>query len=338
MRSILLIAICLLLQSSLPAQNRQEITSQLVSDLAGRPVERISLLTGGCSGAELFLAEVGEEKYVVRFITGQAVEKREREVAAFKSAFDLGIGPMLFYADAQAGIIVTEYLTSDSTTDGLYAALGKLARQIHSAPPLEHKASLFDTVNREKEGYLKSAKNVLSAQQMERIEQLLQAIQQAVENYPHKAPCHRDMHKHNLFFIKGKCLAIDFELAAEDDAFVDLAIMAVSYQLNSAQENELLSSYFERGPTLKEELKLYLMKQVVQIFWGFGSLNGVPSGAPELAHPLTSYAALADLDFDEKSPTPAQQLGNASLLFRTALDQFDSEKSQQALRLLRDCP
>jgi len=313
--------------------SRERICEQIVKELLEvEEAVEISKLPGGLSGAELFLAHFKDKNYVIRFLTQSSLEERQREILACTIGSENEYGAKVYLSDVEQGFIVMEHLTNDLQEDEECVALAKLAKRIHSGPHFSYSRSIFDQVDSEIDEYLNTQKariEFIGSDWLEKIDRALSEIRQAVKCYSHTAPCHRDLHPQNLFFSKGQFLAIDYEMAAQDDPFVDLAMIVLSYHLNLSKEKLFLASYFGREPSVQEESKFFLMKQVVRIFWGFRLIKLVPDDAEELLQPLASREA--------KQPsytTPDGQLTNASIFLRDAFSDFDSKEYSQALKTL----
>jgi thiamine kinase-like enzyme len=298
---------------------------------------KITPLQGGLSKAQLFLVQTEDRSYVIRLLNHKKEEERLREIACLKSASENGYGPEVYFIGEQSEFIAMEYLL----TEPFYSAEGELnvealaalLKKIHRGPLFPTAESTFNTINIS----LEKLKNKGLGLEIERFEEIVRTIGKAIENYPHFTPCHRDLHSGNLIYTKGQFIAVDYETAAQDDPFFDLASIANSCILTPEAELRLLSSYLERSPYRKDEAKLFLTKQLVLIFWGAGLLTIVPDDAFLIFPSLDEYERVTPKDVSEIDwNNPIHKIGHASRTFRLVLTNIHSDSFSNALHVLKD--
>lgn len=80
--------------------------------------------------------------------------------------------------------------------------------------------------------------------------------------------CHFDLHSGNVLYTTQKAVKfVDFEFSSEGDRFLDLASFAISMKLDSDQELELLSLYFDKeGLSPFYYIKFNLAKKLFYFF------------------------------------------------------------------------
>ena len=78
-------------------------------------------------------------------------------------------------------------------------------------------------------------------------------------------PCHNDLNPGNLLFLGTEFKAIDYESAAQNYPYGDIAEVAIFYCFTPSHENVLLTTYLGRKPSAQEQGCLYMMKQIAWI-------------------------------------------------------------------------
>ncbi|MFH1253843.1 MAG: phosphotransferase [bacterium] len=271
-------------------------------------------LKGGYSGAQLFKVTSASKEYVTRFIGQKSKEYREEEIYNLKVASDGGYGPRIYFADSSRGIVIMEYLSGKATSDmelleylsgktisykGLqpdqfYVALAQLLQKIHCGQAFKGSGDyVFDNIRK---GLQTSKPKYSDYVPLIKIERLVSIIYQAL--LPHittTTPCHNDLHRGNMIFVKNEFKAFDYECASQGDPFFDVATVAASFFCKPTHENILFTTYLKRQPSKVELAKLYLMKQAVWIKWFFDGLRRL---SPEIVSQFgviktTSIVALA---------------------------------------------
>ncbi|WP_161780967.1 phosphotransferase [Criblamydia sequanensis] len=328
-------ALIFLIGTSFASENREIETLQIMKDfLKVDEGIQIKELRGGYSGADLFLVDFEGQKFVVRFSNQISPEEFQKEISICEIASHAGYGPKVYLSDEERGFIVMEYLVNELDVEKIsIPSLAELAKKIHEGPSFSSSSNIMELHIFRMLDYIYSQKfysEVIPLDWMERILQACREINTSLESFPKEAPCHGDLHKANLFFSNGQCYAIDYELASMSDPFLDLATLSLSYDFDKGQDNLFLTHYFNREPTQKEQSKLFIMKQLVSLYWGFGLINLIEDGDPATFTSLKKYSQMDELDFEGSE----YKLIMASKYLQKALDNFESFEYQEALRIL----
>lgn len=328
-------ALIFLIGTSLASENREIETLRIMKDfLKVDEGIQIKELCGGFSGADLFLVDYQGQKFVVRFSNTTNREEFQKEMSICEIASNSGYGPKVYLSDEEEGFIVMEYLENELEVEKIsIPSLAELTKKIHEGPSFSSSSNIMELQIFRMLDYIYSRKfysEVVPLDWMERILEAFREINSALESFPMEAPCHGDLHKANLFFAKGQCYAIDYELASMSDPFLDLATLSLSYDFDKGQDNLFLTHYFNREPTQKEQSKLFVMKQLVSLYWGFGLINLIEDGDPATFTSLKEYSKMNALDFEGSE----YKLIMASKYLQNALDNFESLEYQEALRIL----
>jgi len=242
-------------------------------------------LTGGHSGARLFVVTAGPKKYVIRFLKNVSQEQKQKEIALASIASESGYGPHIYYADSKKGIVIMDYLKAKKISDQqrqskqLYVALANILRKIHCGPPFCQARSPFDKFRIKVERVAKYGVDAYIP--LKKMEHIVSCIHKAFLPCLTFAPCHNDLHLFNLIFLEnGEFKAIDFDNAGQSNPYYDIAVVALFYCVDPAHEKSLLSAYLGRKPFVHEKAKLFLMKQVALLIFALGALKSIIEKAP----------------------------------------------------------
>lgn len=305
----------------------------------------ITTLKGGNSGSLIFCAETSNHhKYVVRFLnnnitlaTNNIVDAHAKEVICAKIASDNGYGPKLHLFDAENNLMVMDYLPPEppapcsQQSDERCRALVDFLKKMHYGPSFPKTGTVFDQIDMFLENVSKQNKFVTKTE-LDKCFAISHTIQAALKNYHHTAPCHRDLHTNNVLFSQGKFYAIDYELAGQDDPFFDLALIA---HFNKLQDEQLLSFYLRRMPSTQEIAKIYLMKQLLLVYYTAIVIILVPEDFPDSNIPFDTYQHMlpqnpAEIDLGNS----IHKLGVASRAYHKALINFETDECQNALKIV----
>lgn len=324
-----------LISTSIASETQEKETLQIMKDfLKADEGIQIKELSGGYSGADLFLVDFEGQKFVVRFSNKASSEEFQKEISICEIASNEGYGPKVYLSDEEKGFIVMEYLVNELDVEKIsIASLAELAKKIHEGPGFSSTSNIMELHIFRMMDYIYSKKfyfEVVPLDWMERILSACREINTALESLPMEAPCHGDLHKANLFFSKGQCYAIDYELASMSDPFLDLATLSLSYDFDKEQDLLFLNHYLNREPSQKEQAKLYVMKQLVCLYWGFGLINLVDDGDAAIFTSLQRYCQWNSSYFEGSE----YKLIMASKFLKEALESFESSEYQEALRIL----
>ena len=239
-------------------------------------------LKGGFSGTRLFIATVGSQKYVVRFLNQKSQLDHSHEFDALQVASDHGYGPHIYFADRDAGVVIMEFLQVQPIVPELwqsgkvYALLAEFLQKVHRGPLFADREnySVFSSIGTQLRELELLCKGSLTIEHLLKVVSDLEGI---LHNHLTQTSCHNDLHYRNLIFVGDKFKAVDYEVAAPGDPYFDLAMVTISFCENTSHEHVLLSSYLGRQPTKKELTKLYFMKQVAWIYTAVAFLKMTPA-------------------------------------------------------------
>lgn len=166
---------------------------------------------------------------------------RRCELKIMEAAGKAGIAPAVLYANAEAGILMTEYLhgtvwqESDLEADENLEALAKLLRRVHALPLCGSEIDLELFAKRYAD-YLKS-RNSLTDFALHCVE-----IIRGHAPPEHLACCHNDVVATNVI-DSGSLHLIDWEYACDNEPLYDLASLIGFHDLEKSRQDMLLSAY-----------------------------------------------------------------------------------------------
>jgi streptomycin 6-kinase len=219
-------------------------------------------MTGGKSGAVLFVMEHDGQAYVVRKIGERARAKAERELACMTIAAQAGIGARVI--SGEGGIVIMDKLPGAPITRGTPRdgdPLGRLAatlRTLHAAPRFPDGPQLGQMF-----GALTS--NLVLPDVLPRA---VTAAEQELATTGVLAPCHRDLNPTNILATPERIQLIDWEQAGNSDPFFDLAQLGIWVCRDDAERAHLLASYLGRAPDVLEQRRADLNRILALAFYG----------------------------------------------------------------------
>lgn len=266
-------------KSSIPPKISQSHALRDLYRLAGTKDLTITPLKGGLSESTLYKVDSRNESFVIRFIGHRSMNDRLREINAQMIASKEGWSPTVYTSDINEGWIIMNYIkpknltAADRENEKTYEALGKLLQRIHTSTDFLPGKSILTEI----EELMNNAHNQGKIPSSIDYNILKDIIESVKKTYPRMlTPTHRDLNPNNILFSDYTIFIIDFENAAQDDPFYDLATVGIFYLFNPYHEAAFLNAYFNRAPTSQEYAYYQEMKQLALLFYGFNFLDFVP--------------------------------------------------------------
>jgi thiamine kinase-like enzyme len=281
-----------------------DITDQLapvLGDLEGEPQP----LDGGITNRN-FRARFGGRDYVIR-LPGKDTSllgiDRSAERQANECAAALGVAPAVaaMLDDPQAlvtGFVQGEQMTPETLREpGALAEVARSMRSVHESGATV--PATFDSF-RLVEEYAATAgeRGVEIPDAYQPAHGQSQAIEAALAGPEHEPVlCHNDLLAGN-FLQGGRIWLVDWEYAGMGDRYFDLANFAVNNELDAAQQEAFLESYWQGDrpdDSLEDLERMMFMSDFREAMWGV-----VQSGISDLDFDFDDYAAkhFARLDPD----------------------------------------
>lgn len=211
----------------------------------------ITPLSGGRSGASLWSVTRGEEHFVAR--QSGPHSQFDREQTCIRLAAERGLAPRVLYAFE--GLIVMEHVVGSPIHRGTPREtdpLGRLAgtlRHLHAGPAFPEGPTIL-AMFRDLEKHIQGLPQLLGRTLEETTPAFLELSQ--------PAPCHLDLNPSNILAGDDQICLVDWELASQNEPYLDLAQLGVWVCRDSAEREELLYKYLkgEASAIQKERMRL----------------------------------------------------------------------------------
>ncbi|WP_437716255.1 aminoglycoside phosphotransferase family protein [Sorangium sp. So ce448] len=293
-----------------------DLTAALEATFPGRPVQDVTSLSGGFSGAALIAFVVDGAPYVAkRFaLEPSDPERAGRESACMRIASERGVAPRLLHADARTGVTIMDRIAGTQlrpTRDP--AQIERVAaalRRLHDGPPFPRSPSRIDFLRSLDAQCAALAGAGLPAELVRTVVEL----ERVSAPHAHAAACHRDLNPNNVLVTAERVYFVDWTHAGAGDPFIDLAQLGVFACPRPEQREALLEAYLGRPANDGERVRAGLARAIALAFYAASfffvaaRLGGPPpeddasrplaevlaafGAAPERTHPGVVAAAL----------------------------------------------
>lgn len=262
-----------------------------------------------------YCVTVADTQYVVR-IPGEGTEEyvdRKADEQASRLTSDLGVNAPLVYYDAATGVQITKFIADGVTMNAaVFADLGAVRRAALSFRKLHTSGARFRNRFDEKEiaqSYLDllAKKSSPLPEGYDRVQREAETIRAALaKSRGEFVACHNDPAPENLIDTGQRVYILDWEFGGNNDAYWDLADVAVETGFSEEQDRVLLEAYLGREPRLSEYGRIVLYKSLVFLLW---TLWGVLQEANKNPRPAYHFKSYWDYAMDRF--TRCQQIMNA---------------------------
>ncbi len=239
----------------------KSVSKAIEKSLKTTNLEEISLLTGGGSGAQILKFKAHGHYYVLRLMgLNEALEDRTIQVVCAQYGGKLKIAPRCHYANAEEGIIITDYIQHlPVNKDIILAQMPLMLNKLHYS---EEIPDPFYVVFPYMHDFIEELIQVTPSQELMNYCKAIQNIMLILAKHRQLASCHNDLNSENILFDGQQIYLIDFEAAGREDPYFDLATTCQQHCFSNEEEIEFLHRYLGRAANTYELSKFYLMKQV----------------------------------------------------------------------------
>jgi thiamine kinase-like enzyme len=224
---------------------------------------------------------------VVKFFNTNEFGKNE--ISWTQHASDLGIGPMLYYADPAGSYMIIDFVKGTSlvpTTANMPAIIKNIATNLgklhHSSASFAHTSDMFTRIDAKyKKLHCSNAlKNTLEncLQHITIIKKQLQSLNVS------PAPCHNDLNPGNIFTNNNHVTLIDWGDAALGNLYYDIAAFFVLNVIEPKNEKLFFEEYDVNLLNQQWQKDMQLYKQLVCFEFALNLLLGVQTSKSELLH------------------------------------------------------
>jgi len=238
---------------------------QIVAPLAATPVSRTYKVTARVADEERFAVLRVDERGARRLGLNRAAEP-----GVLGNAAAAGLGPSVIHADADRGLLLTDWLhgtvwsAADLQQSGNLERAAVLLSRVHAAPLAAPVVDLGDAINR----YATLARSLRDELAAAAHRQLAHCLAGTTGT---PCFCHNDPTPGNFIAaLDGELRLIDWEYAGLCYPGFDLAALAAGAGLAADQVRRLLGAYRGRAPTpgeIEEHLAWESLYRVVSQLW-----------------------------------------------------------------------
>lgn len=237
------------------------------------PSDQIKLkpLTGGYSGANMFLITAGDKQYVFRIIPDRVPAfKAKKELYAMQKAADLGIAPPIYWISNDEREILMQFIdggtlrTAAAKRAETIEKIAQTLAKVHSMPKNPYILN-NDGFLEYMEGFYKFLHftNSSSNSQLESAIAIIRAGDEALKKLESPSvTTHGDPNARNILIGNGNIYLIDWSEGMYTDPFHDLAYYSLLLSYGDKEESALLESYLNRSPNLREIERFKLAKKM----------------------------------------------------------------------------
>lgn len=237
----------------IPAAQRETGRAALTETFGTSPVDAITQLSGGASGAFLYRVDVGGARYLLRIEGVPSPLRNPHQYVSLRIAAEAGIAPRVLYIDEQARVIVTDFVEQRSLQEfpggpaALATALGELLQRLQATPVFPYFVDYPDIVDR-LFAYVRSTGLFADGLLDPHVERLAQLRTESMSGNATLVSSHNDPNLRNILFDGKRLWMIDWESAYRNDPLVDVAIMLDNLAPKPELQSILLRSWLDRAP------------------------------------------------------------------------------------------
>ena len=212
----------------------------------------ITSIGDGLSGARVYRVDAGGEAFVLKIAPANApLAGWRRTLDLVQRAAHAGLAPPVVHVDEERRAVVSAFVADRSffalwgnpeTRDAALALLGRTIRRVHALPlpPDATPADPRDFLARVRAGLAGFPLPPFVGELMER---MLATTPPAATRAP--VLSHNDVHPANFIYDGERLLLLDWDVAAPNDPFYDLAVIALFLRMDEATARRLLEAYDE---------------------------------------------------------------------------------------------
>jgi aminoglycoside phosphotransferase (APT) family kinase protein len=284
------------------AAQRHAVQQALAAVLGSATSPGIRPLTGGVSGAFVFLVEAAGRCFVLRIEGSASPLRNPHQYQSMRIAAEQGIAPKVHYLDENDRVVVMDFIVDRSLeaypdgVPGLARAVGAMIRKLQSAPVFPVFVDYPDIVSRLWRHVCRTglfADGVLdhASQQLARI---CSAYDPRAQDY---VSSHNDVLPRNVLFDGSQIWLIDWESAYRNDPLVDVATALDNFAPSPEMEEMLLLAWLGREPDRPMRERLAQVRALTRLYYT-GVLFSAAAEGPRAA-PEASLSALSAAEFEQ---------------------------------------
>ncbi|MCK1573901.1 phosphotransferase [Bradyrhizobium sp. 174] len=213
----------------------------------------IRALTGGVSGAFVFLIEANGQRFVLRIEGSESPLRNPHQYQSMRLAAEEGIAPRLHYLDVANRVAMMDFVEDRSLEDypdgssGLARAIGTIIKKLQSAPLFPSFVDYPEIVNRLWTHVCKTGLFIdgLLDEASSRLVEIRKTYGRRAEHF---VSSHNDVLPRNVLFDGERLWLIDWETAYRNDPLVDVATALDNFAQSPELEEILLYAWLGHEP------------------------------------------------------------------------------------------
>jgi len=288
--------------ATLPAEQRQTAHQAINSVLGVATVATVRPMTGGVSGAFVFLVEAGGRRFVLRIEGPASPLRNPHQYLSMRIAAEEGIAPRLHYLDVDDRVVMMDFIEDrplEAYPGGdpeLARAIGAMVKKLQTAPLFPSFVHYPDIVSRLWTHVCKTGLFVdgLLDAASRRLVQIRETYAPQAEQY---VSSHNDVLPRNVLFDGKRLWLIDWESAYRNDPLVDLATALDNFAPSPDLEEVLLLAWLGHEPDDLLRSRLALVRALTRLYYA-GVLFSASALAPR-ARPDSSLLAPTSAEFEQ---------------------------------------
>ena len=300
--------------AALSTAQRETAHSAIRAVLGRAAMVNVRPVTGGVSGAAVFLIEAGGRRLVLRMEGPAAPLRNPHQYVSMRFAAEAGIAPPIHYLDSGDRVVMMDFIEDRPLESypggrhGLAQAVGAMLKKLQGLPLFSSFMDYPDIVGRLWTHVCKTglfADGVLDAAS-QRLADMRKAYALEPERY---VSSHNDILPRNLLFDGERLWLIDWENAFRNDPLVDLATALDNFAPSPELEEVLLAASLGQAPDRFLRDRLALVRSLTRLFYAgvlFSASASAPRAKPDpdLSAPTAAEFERAIRDGRLKAETP----------------------------------
>lgn len=289
--------------AALSADRRDVATSAIAAVLGAVTAVNVRPVTGGVSGAGVFLVEAGDRRFVLRLEGEPSPLRNPHQYDSMRIAAEAGLAPQVHYLDVDDRVVMMDFIEDRGLEDfpggppALAQASGALLKRLQGLPRFPGFMEYPDIVGRVWTHVCKTglfADGVLDAAS-QRLAEIRKAYVLDAGAY---VSSHNDFLPRNLLFDGERLWLIDWENASCNDPLIDLATALDNFAPSPELEEVLLRACLGQAPDRRLRERLALVRSLTRLFYA-GVLFSASASAPQ-ARPDGDLSALTADEFERR--------------------------------------
>lgn len=289
------------LVAAIPAARRGAARAAIAAVLGSAAIVDLRPVTGGVSGALVFLIEAGARRFVLRMEGPASPLRNPHQYVSMRIAADAGIAPRIHYLDESERVAMMDFIedrpldTFPGGSRGLAEAAGTMLRKLQDLPRFPTFMDYPHLVDRVWTHVCRTELFVpgLLDEASRRLLEIRQTLELRSEAF---VASHNDFLPRNLLFDGNRLWLIDWENACRNDPLVDVAAALDNFASTPELEETLLRAWLGRAPDSHMQERLLLMRALSRLFYA-GVLFSASASAPR-QNPDADLSAPDAADFE----------------------------------------